>query len=238
MRSFSLLSICGLLLAAAACGSDPSEPGDPGGGEIRSQADVQRLFEAIVPDLIEAFTALASDLAPSELSSSTDKSSHISSIQCPGGGTLEVDLIMLQGTLTACSAGGVTISATLFLVVTDFGESMYDASFSGPLMVTGSFTGTVDVLSASISWTAPATVERTFWQVTVLLNGQSVTASSAGGGGGSPGDCNLCIGVNAPQPTQPSNPATVCEADGQFCSCLTQSGLTTFFYLEGGGCFY
>jgi len=188
MRNFFLMPICGLLLVVAACGSDPSEPGDPGGGEIRGPADVQRFFEAIVPELIEAFTAVANEL-PSELSPSTDKSSHILSIQCPGGGgTLEVNLVEMQTTLTACSVGGVTISASLFLFVNDFGMSMYSANFSGPLMVTGTFTGTVMVEDAFISWTAPATVDNTFWQVVGTVNGQQFAASSAGGGGGG-GSC-------------------------------------------------
>jgi len=185
MRNFFLIPFCSLLLAAAACGSEPSEPGDPGGGEIRSQADVQRLFEAIMPDLVEAFTALANDLAPSALSSSTDKSSHTSSIQCPGGGTLEVDPVMMQGTLTACSAGGVTISATLFLAVFPLGPSMYGANFRGPLMVSGSFNGTVEVIDALVEWTDPPSANSTFWDVTVTVNGQTFTVSSEGGGSGS-----------------------------------------------------
>jgi len=42
MRTFSLVSFCAALIAAAACSSTSS---DSGGGEIRSEADVQRLFE-------------------------------------------------------------------------------------------------------------------------------------------------------------------------------------------------
>jgi uncharacterized protein (TIGR03382 family) len=173
---------------------------------------VQRLFEAIVPDLIEAFTALADELTPSALPSSTDKSNHISSIPCPGGGTLNMDLVTGQATLTGCSAGGVTISATLALAVFDLGSGMYDANFNGSLTVSGSFNGTVTVNHAFISWTAPATVDNTFWEVTVTANGQTLVASSAGDGGGNSGDCSQCVGVNAGGPGQPSNRATECPS--------------------------
>ena len=190
MRSLSLVAICSLLLAATACGSEPS---DPGGGEIRSEADVQRLFEAIVPDLVEAFTELANDQSVAALSSSRDKSAHISSVPCPGGGTLEVDLNTRQATLTNCSVGGVTISATLTLFVFSIGPSAYAANFNGILMVSGSFTGTVEVVdSAVIGWTVPPTVATTFWDVTVIVNGQMFTVSSD-----DPGNGMLCDPVEA-----------------------------------------
>lgn len=240
MRSFSLVSICGLLLAASACGSSSGEPGDPGGAEIRSQADVQRLFEAIVPDLIEAFTALADELTPSALPSSTDKSNHISSIPCPGGGTLDMDLVTGQAMLIGCAAGGVTISATLALTVFDLGSSMYDANFNGSLTVSGSFNGTVTVNHAFISWTAPATVDNTFWEVTVTANGQTLVASSAGDGGGNSEDCSQCVGVNAGGPGQPSNRATECPSPsmGFSCLCETESGQPILFSLDPAGCIF
>ena len=185
MRSLSLVTICGLLLAATACSDDSSGSG----GEINSQEDVRRLFEAVMPDLVEAFTELANDqsFATSALSSSRDKSSHISSVPCPGGGTLEVDLNTGQATLTNCSVGGVTISATLTLFVFSIGPSAYAANFFGILMVSGSFTGTVEVDSALIEWTVPPTVATTFWDVTVIVNGQMFTVTSGDPGNGMQG---------------------------------------------------
>jgi hypothetical protein len=184
MRNFSLVSFCGLLLVVAACSSDSSDPGDPGGGEIRSQDDVRRLFEAMVPDLVEAFTEVANQqfAAVSALSTSTNKAEGDSSVSCPGG-TLVVNVNTGLATLTNCVAGGVTISASLTLNVFPSGPSSYQASFWGTLTVSGSFNGTVEVEDAYIEWTDPATVANTLWQVTVTANGQTFTV--AGGGTGS-----------------------------------------------------
>ena len=151
-----------------------------------------------------------------------------------------MDLSMGQATLTECSAGGATISATLFLFVSDLGSSMYDANFYGPLMVSGSFNGTVDVNQAFISWTAPATVDNTFWQVTVTVDDQTFMASSAGNDGGNSGDCSQCIGVDAAGPGQPSNRATECPnpSMGFSCLCETEGGEAILFYLDPAGCIY
>jgi hypothetical protein len=187
MRSFSLVLTCAALIMATACGSSTPESN----GEINSQEDVRRLFEAVMPDLVEAFTELASQLSFAVSSpSSTDKQANgTSSVQCPGGGVLNVDLVTGQATLTDCSAGGVTISAQLALFVSPLGPSSYQADFNGILMVSGSFTGTVQVNTALVQWTDPATVENTFWQVTVTVNDQTFTVSSAdpGGNGGGNG---------------------------------------------------
>ncbi len=180
MRNFSLTAMCGLLLLAAACASSTSESN----GEINSQEDVRRLFEAVMPDLVEAFTELASQLSFAvSSSSSTDKQANgTSSVQCPGGGVLNVDLVTGQATLNDCSAGGVTISASLALFVAPTGPSSYQANFNGILMVSGSFSGTVNVNQALVQWTDPATVDNTFWQVTVTVNDQTFTVSSADSG--------------------------------------------------------
>ncbi len=237
MRNFCLASMCGLLLLTAACGSSTPESN----GEINSQEDVQRLFAAIVPDLVEAFTELASQLSFAVSSSSIDKQANgTSSVQCPGGGVLNVDLVTGAATLTDCSAGGVTISAQLQLVVSPLPPSSYEAFFNGTLMVSGSFNGTVVVNQALIQWTDPATVENTFWQVTVTVNEQTFIVSSAdSGGNGGGGSCDECIGVNAAPPGAPPNPATQCEGPVDFaCTCLTQSGETLPFFLSAVGCIY
>jgi hypothetical protein len=216
MRSLSLVTICSVLLAATACSDDPSGSG----GEINSREDVQRLFEAVVPDLVEAFTELANDqsLATSALSSSRDKSSHISSVPCPGGGTLEVDLNTGQATLTSCSVGGVTISATLTLFVFSIGPSAYAANFNGILMVSGSFTGTVEVVpSALIEWTVPPTVATTFWDVTVIVNGQMFTVSSGDSGNGML-ECNEPDPVEGPGSVPRNGPCDE-DSDCQSNSC-------------------
>ena len=155
MRSLSLIACCGLVLILA-CGGDSSESN----GEIDSQADVQALFEAVVPDLVDAFTELANQqsLAASMFPSSNDKGGgSTSSVPCPGGGTLEVDTGTGQAMLVNCGAGGLTLSASLALFVVPTGPSSYQASFNGPLMVTGSLNGSVDVVQASVQWTVPAT---------------------------------------------------------------------------------
>jgi hypothetical protein len=102
MRKFSLVSICGLLLATAACGSSSTGSNDPGGGEIRGQDDVQRFFSALMPDLVAVLTELANDpsLVPSALSSKTDKANGTSTVQCTDGGSISVDTTTGQATAT------------------------------------------------------------------------------------------------------------------------------------------
>jgi len=158
MARSSLVWICGLLLTVAACGSSSTDSDAGSGGEINSQEDVQGLFEAVMPDLVAALTELANSQSSAALSSSTDKGggSPSSTVQCPGGGTLSVNVDTGRATLTSCSAGGVIISASLELAVTYTGF-LYQATFSGTLMVSGSFSGTVEVVMAFISWSDPLT---------------------------------------------------------------------------------
>jgi hypothetical protein len=227
MRNMPLIPICGLLLIAAACGSDSSDVSDP---EIRSQEDVQRLFQAVMPDLVAAFTELANQQFPvaALLPSIGDKANGSSDVPCPGGGNLGVNLETGEATLTDCSAGGVTISAALFLFVSSTGPSAYQANFSGILTVSGSFIGTVEVLSAFIEWTDPASDANTFWEVTVSVGGQIFIATSAGGfdcpevngGGNVPGngmcdDDSDCLSDSCRDPaTNPSEGCTCRHVDG------------------------
>ena len=208
MRSFSLISICGLLLAATACESSSSDSG----GELNSQDDVQRLFQAVVPDLVEALTELANDQFSAALgfSSSGDKGGgSSSSVPCPGGGTLSVNLATGQATLTNCSAGGVTISATLLLFVDGTLAPSYQANFSGPLTVSGTFNGTVEVTDALIQWIDPATDANTYWDVTVLLNGQSFTVTSGDSGNG----MGTCPAFDPPEGPGSGPPGAPCDDD-------------------------
>ncbi len=241
MRNLSLASFCGVLLIAAACGSsDTSEPG----GVVDSQEDVQRVFESIMPDLVEAFTDLAEQLtlAASALPSSTAKGGgSTSTVPCPGGGTLTVDRSTGQATLTECGVGGLVISASLALFVSPTGPSSYSASFNGPLMVTGTFTGTIEVNSGVVQWQDPPSVETTSWDVTVTVNGMVFIASSSNPGNGmNGGDCDSCVGVNAAPPNFPTNNAVSCQGpiDEFTCECLTESGEELPFYLSGAGCLY
>jgi hypothetical protein len=177
MRTFLLVSVGSVLLAVAACGDSSSESN----GEITSQEDVQQLFQTIMPDLITALTDLADELSLAISSSTTEKGgSGSSTISCPGGGSLGVDLNTGQATLTNCSAGGVTISASLLLSVFNTG-GFYTANFSGTLMVSGSFTGSVQVTDALVQWTVPANPAAVYWDATVLINGLSYTATSGRG---------------------------------------------------------
>lgn len=206
MRDFSLVPLSGLLLLAAACGSSTPESD----GQVNSREDVQLLFEAIVPDLVAALTELANQqpLAASALSSSTDKQTgETSSVQCAGGGMLDVDLVTGQATLTNCSAGGVTISASLALFVFPTGPSSYQANFNGPLTVSGSFSGTIEVVEAFVQWTDPATEANTLWNVMVFVNGQTFTV--AGGGHGA----LHCDFYDPPGGPNSGPPGTACDED-------------------------
>jgi hypothetical protein len=169
--------MCGLLLFVAACGSGSPEESN---GELNSQEDVQRLFEAIVPDLVDAFTQLASQQSFTSLASAKQGEGPTSTVQCPGGGTLVVNLETGQATLNDCGVAGVVISASLALFVSPTGPSSYQAAFNGILMVTGSFTGTVEVNSALVQWTDPPSANSTFWEATVTVNGQVFFVSSEG----------------------------------------------------------
>jgi len=190
MRRPSLVSICVLLLAAAACSNSTGDVSDP---EIRSQDDVQRFFEAVMPELIEAFTALASQqFAAPAVSTKADGDS---TVPCPEGGSLNVNTATGQASLTACGVRGIIINATLALFVQPTGPSSYQANFNGILMVTGTFIGTIEVINAVIQWTDPATDANTYWEVTVLLNDQPVTvrSSDSGGNGGGDRTDNACV---------------------------------------------
>ncbi|RLB45676.1 MAG: hypothetical protein DRH23_13940 [Deltaproteobacteria bacterium] len=95
-----------------------------------------------------------------------------STIPCPDGGSVNVDTSSGQASLINCSARGIVINATLALFVEPTGPSSYQANFNGILMVSGTFTGTIEVVQALIQWTDPATDANTYWEVTVLLDGQ------------------------------------------------------------------
>jgi len=101
-----------------------------------------------------------------------------STIPCPDGGSVNVDTSSGQASLINCSARGIVINATLALFVEPTGPSSYQANFNGILMVSGTFTGTIEVVQALIQWTDPATDANTYWEVTVLLDGQPCTAES------------------------------------------------------------
>jgi hypothetical protein len=143
-----------------------------------------------------------------------------------------VDLITGQATLTNCSVGGVTISATLALFVFSIGPSAYAANFNGILMVSGSFTGTVQVNDALIEWTVPPTVATTFWDVTVTVNGQTFTVSSD-----DPGNGMLCDPIEAFD----NPPGAPCDDDSD-CQSTCRDPITnpsegcTCRNLDGGDC--
>lgn len=180
MTRFSILSIA-LLVCAVACGGDSSGEGEVQGGEIQSQQDVSNFFQAVAPELIALFNELAAQQSAGVTAFSTKQTSSVS---CPGGGSLDVDTSTGQATLTDCSARGITINANLALFVEPTGVSSYQASFNGILMVSGTFTGTIQVMQALIQWTDPATEENTYWEVTVMVNSQIFTVTSGDSGGG------------------------------------------------------
>ncbi len=174
MRTSSVRFL-GVLLLAAACSSS----GDPGGGgEIRSEQDVKQFFDAVMPELIAAFTELANQLTPPASASSLKGGGGVT-IQCPDGGALNANTETGQATLSDCGAAGVVINATLGLFVQPTGPSSYQASFSGLLMVSGTFSGTIEVLQAVVQWTEPVSEETTYWEVTVMVGDQVFTVTSA-----------------------------------------------------------
>lgn len=210
MRNFSLAIFCGLLLVAVACSSSSTPESN---GEINSEADVRRLFEAIVPDLVAAFTELANQpsfAGPAGSSGRKQGDGTTSTVPCPGGGTLVVDLVTGQATLTSCSAGGVTITASLALFVSLIPPSSYEANFNGTLTVSGSFNGTITVNQASIQWTDPASVDNTFWQATVTVNELVYIVSSADSGNGTL-DCSP---YDPPEGPNSGPPGAPCDEDG------------------------
>lgn len=176
MNRFSRLSI-GLLVCAVACGDSSEQPG----GEIQSQEDVESFFQAVAPELIALFNDLADQQAPSVAAFSRKENVSIS---CPEGGSLNVDTDIGQANLTDCAARGIFINGALFLTVFPTGPGSYQASFSGTMVVSGTFTGTIEVISSLIQWTNPATQDNTYWEVTVLVNSRTFTVTSAGSGGG------------------------------------------------------
>jgi hypothetical protein len=176
MRSFFVRFI-GVLLLAAACSSSSS---DQGGAEIRSEQDVKRFFDAVMPELVAAFTELANQLsAPPAALSVKGGGVPTVTVECPEGGSLGINPNTGEATLTDCGAAGVVINSTLFLFVQPIPPSSYQAQFSGLLMVSGSFNGTVEIIQAFVQWTDPASVETTFWEVTVLAGEEMVTVTSA-----------------------------------------------------------
>ncbi len=177
MRS-SFVRFIGVLLLAAACSSSSSEP--EGSAEIRSQQDVKNFFDAVMPQLVAAFTELANQLsAPPAALSTKGGSAATVTVECPEGGSLGVNPNTGEAVLTDCGAAGVVINAMLFLAVQPTGPSSYQANFSGPLTVSGSFNGTVEIIQAFVRWTDPASLETTFWEVTVLVDDQTFTVTSA-----------------------------------------------------------
>jgi hypothetical protein len=137
-----------------------------------------------------------------------------------------VDLNTGQATLTNCSVGGVTISATLALFVFPLpSPPFYGANFNGILMVSGSFNGTVEVNSALIEWTVPPTVATTFWDVTVTVNDQTFTVSSGDPGNGMQGGGEGCSDAQfVLMPTMPAGPSSTKIREVCFVS-LTQLGM-------------
>lgn len=212
MRNVFLVSMCALLLATAACGSSSNGSNDPDGGEIRSEEDVRQFFQALMPDLVAALTELANDpsFALPALSASTDKGgSSSSTVQCPEDGWLSVDPSNGQATATDCGVRGITFSAQLQLFVFATPPS-YEASFTGTLVVTGTFTGTVVVNSALIQWTDPATDANTYWQVTVTVNELLYIVTSGDSGNGL--DCTAVNGFGSVPMNGPCDDDSDCES--------------------------
>ena len=86
MRTSSVRFL-GVLLVAAACSSS-DDPG--GGGEIQDQQDVKQFFDAVMPELIAAFTELANQLTFPASALSLKGGGEVT-IQCPDGGALNAN---------------------------------------------------------------------------------------------------------------------------------------------------
>jgi cysteine-rich repeat protein len=80
-----------------------------------------------------------------------------------------VDSSGMGVTLTACSVSGVVLDGTLTVleVLTSTDPPFTRLTLSGTLSVSGLFSGTVDIQTATITWADP----RVCYAVTVLLNG-------------------------------------------------------------------
>lgn len=223
MRLLSLISLCSILLAAAAC--DSSSSNDVSDPEIRSQGDVQQLFETIMPDLVAAFSEFANSQAPVASASTAAKQDGTSTIPCPQGGSLIVSPSTGQATLAACIVRGVTIAGDLSLFVQPLG-SVYQASFFGPLTVTGTFNGTIEVIDSLIEWSDPPSEENTFWTVTVYIEAlnQTFTVMSGSSGGGGNERCQqACASIQAACMSTEADCVGDCSSD--FASCPVEMGI-------------
>lgn len=216
MRVPPLGAYLGVLILLASCSS--SDSGGGGGGEVRSQEDVQNLFEAIMPDLVDAMSEFARSQSPA-----FSEKQEVSSVPCPQGGSLDINTFTGQASLVGCAVSGVTIVGDLSLFVQPTGPASYSASFFGPLTLTGAFTGTVEVIDSLVQWTDPATDDNTFWQVTVYVPtlNETFTASSAAGEG--QGRCeSACAAINSACMSIEDDCVSDCVGD--FIDCAFEMG--------------
>lgn len=231
MRHLFFLLSCAALAIVVACGSDSSDP-PSSGGEINSQQDAQAFFEAVMPDLVIAFTELSE-----QLTTFAEKQGGPATVECPEGGSILYDGIVGQAVFAACGIQGASISGELQAFITPISAMRYQGSFSGPLSVGGAFVGQLDVLQGSAEWNNPPTNDTTTWQATVMVGAETFNVSS--GGGSASGECDACIGVNAAPEGSPPILATECTGPMNFeCTCQTDSGQVLTYFLSGAGCIY
>ena len=178
------------VLVAVACSDSSNNDGGEGaevrGGSIDSPEAAQQFFEAVMPQLIAVFTDVANQLAGSFPSETTKQNGDVVSTSCPEGGSVEINLMTGVTNVANCGAEGVVLNGNLFVFVsppfedTFTGDTFYNASFSGPLEVSGAYQGMINIDSGFADWTDPLREDSTFWNVSASIGGELVYLSSEG----------------------------------------------------------
>lgn len=110
---------------------------DDGGGGLRSKQDVQQLFDATAQGLAELFVQ-------------ADGKADAIVVNCPEGGTASIDFATKKAVITDCKIAGVTISGSLVFDYS-YAAGIAQVGLSGSLTLSGKWSGTLKIISASIT---------------------------------------------------------------------------------------
>lgn len=167
-----------LLLGSSGCSSDnPSS--DP--TSLDDEADVQRLFETIGPELAQL------------LAEGVEEVQQKAYPDCPGGGTVSLNTDRTQVEFEGCTIQGVTINGRASITFSQTSNATTVKLSNSTLTISGLFRGTIIVESATLTWDAPRACWRASGRVRTLLgdlpfnvqsSDQSCRETGTGGTGG------------------------------------------------------